>query len=192
MLHRTGKAGLGAAYIAGFDWGLDARLRRPRRDGRRRLARAGAAAATARRAEHGRPGARLALGAGRRGRQLAAPREVLSRGGNLYTRLALGIDLRDATGGFRAYRREVLEAHRLRRRRLARGTASRSTSPGARVRAGFRVVEVPITFAERERGESKMSGAIVREAFVPGHRVGRAHRAEQLRARSAAEPRCRR
>src|SRR5690349_24645167 len=82
-------------------------------------------------------------------------RELLSRGGNLYTRLALGIDLRDATGGYRAYKRAVLEA-------IDYGAVSSQgycfqVDLAWRVlSAGFRIVEVPITFAERERGESKM------------------------------------
>ena len=91
-------------------------------------------------------------------------REVLSRGGNLYTRLALGIHLRDATGGYRAYRREVLEAIDY--------AAVASEGYCFQVDLAWRALrqrlpgrEVPITFAERERGESKMSGAIVREAL---------------------------
>ena len=82
------KAGLGAAYVAGFGWALDDGLRRRRGDGRRRLARARGAAPAAGRAARRRPGARLPLGARRRGAQLAVHRLLLSRGGNLYTRLA--------------------------------------------------------------------------------------------------------
>jgi dolichol-phosphate mannosyltransferase len=91
-------------------------------------------------------------------------RELLSKGGNLYTRLALGIPLKDATGGYRAYRREVLDPM------LDQGIASQGYCFQVDLawqvwRAGHRVVEVPITFVERERGESKMSRAIVAEAL---------------------------
>jgi len=91
-------------------------------------------------------------------------RELLSRGGNLWTRLALGLPLRDATGGYRAYRRPVLDE--------VLGTEVASQGYCFQVdlawqiwQRGHRVVEVPITFVERERGESKMSRAIVVEAL---------------------------
>ncbi len=108
-------------------------------------------------------------------------REMLSRGGNLYVRWALGVDLHDATGGYRAYRRTVLENI----------DYSAATSQGycfqvdlawRALRAGFRVVEVPITFAERERGESKMNAAIVREALTRVTGWGLSYRAAQARA----------
>jgi dolichol-phosphate mannosyltransferase len=91
-------------------------------------------------------------------------REVLSRGANQYVRLWLGLDLHDATGGFRAYRRSVLEALDL-ATVASVGYCFQVDLARRAVQAGFRVVEVPITFAERERGESKMSGAIIREAL---------------------------
>ena len=91
-------------------------------------------------------------------------RELLSRGGNLYTRLALGIDLHDATGGYRAYRRVVLDTIDY-GAVASQGYCFQVDLAWRAVRAGFRVVEVPITFAERERGEVKMSGSIVREAL---------------------------
>ena len=160
------KAGLGAAYVAGFGWALERGYDVAGRDGRRRLARPGGAAAAARRAARrptsssGRAGCRAA-----RSELAAAAGKLLSRGGNTYARLALRLPLRDATGGFRAYRRDVLEGLDARQRSPRRATASRSTWPGGRGAAGFRVVEVPITFVERARGESKMSSAIVAEAL---------------------------
>ena len=93
-------------------------------------------------------------------------REALSRGGNVYVRLALG--LRAARRHRRLPRvpaRARCETHRPGAVSRARATASRSTWPGGRCRQGCRVVEVPIKFVERERGDSKMSGAIVREAL---------------------------
>jgi dolichol-phosphate mannosyltransferase len=168
VLHRTAKAGLGAAYVAGFDWGL-ARdydvLVEMDADGSHapeQLPRLLAALDSADMVLGSRwvPGGAIMNWPRRR--------EVLSRGGNLYVRMALGVDLRDATGGYRAYRREVLE----------RIEYTAATSQGY----CFRVVEVPITFAERERGESKMNSAIVREALTRVTGWGLAHRATQARA----------
>jgi dolichol-phosphate mannosyltransferase len=181
VLHRPGKAGLGAAYTAGFDWGL-ARgydvLVEMDADGSHapeQLPRLLAALDDADVALGSRwvPGGAVVNWPRRR--------EVLSRGGNLYTRLALGIDLRDATGGYRAYKRAVLEA-------IDYGAVSSQgycfqVDLAWRVlRAGFRIVEVPITFAERERGESKMSGAIVREAFQRVTQWGISYRVGQARS----------
>ena len=100
VLHRAGKQGLGAAYLAGFGWALDARLRRRGRDGRRRLAPARAAARAARRRSSD---ADLVIGSRwvRGGAVVNWPlhRKVLSVGGNLYTRVLLGMPVHDATGG---------------------------------------------------------------------------------------------
>ncbi|HEX8768331.1 MAG TPA: dolichol-phosphate mannosyltransferase, partial [Jatrophihabitans sp.] len=104
----------------------------------------------------------------------------LSRGGNLYTRLALGIELHDATGGYRAYRRSVLQTIDL-SAISSEGYCFQVDLAWRAVQAGFRVTEVPITFAERERGESKMSGNIVREALLRVTEWGAAHRFAQLR-----------
>jgi len=111
----------------------------------------------------------------------AKSREIISRGGNLYTRMALGISLRDATGGYRAYRRAVLEEIDY-AAVASQGYCFQVDLAWRALRAGFRVVEVPIRFAERERGESKMSGSIVREAFLRVTQWGVAHRMDQLRA----------
>jgi dolichol-phosphate mannosyltransferase len=109
-------------------------------------------------------------------------REVLSRGGNLYTRMALGIALHDATGGYRAYRRAVLQTIDL-TGIASQGYCFQVDLAWRTVQAGFRVTEVPITFAERERGESKMSGNIVREALLRVTEWGFAHRTAQLKSR---------
>jgi dolichol-phosphate mannosyltransferase len=164
VLHRPGKQGLGAAYIAGFALALERgydvvvemdadgshapeelpRLLNALRDADLVL------------------GSRWVPG----GKVVNWPkrREVLSRGGTVYTRLALGLPLHDATGGFRAYRREVLEKIDL-DAVASQGYCFQIDLAVRTWRAGFRVVEVPITFAERERGQSKMSSRIVREAL---------------------------
>ncbi len=132
VLHRAAKSGLGAAYIAGFDWGL-ARgydvLVEMDADGSHapeQLPRLLAALL----------GADLVLGSrwvpGGAVVNWPASRKLLSRGGNLYARMALGFDLRDATGGYRAFRRRHARAHRLSGAQPRRGTASRSTWPGER------------------------------------------------------------
>ena len=164
VLHRTGKEGLGAAYVAGFGWarehGYDVVVEMDA-DGSHapeQLPRLLAAL------EH----ADLVLGSrwvdGGEVVNWPKSREILSRGGNAYTRRVLGLPLRDATGGYRAYRRSVLDTV------LEQGVASQGYCFQVDLawqiwKAGHRVVEVPITFVERERGESKMSRAIVVEAL---------------------------
>jgi dolichol-phosphate mannosyltransferase len=91
-------------------------------------------------------------------------RLVLSRGGNLYVRLALGMSLKDATGGYRAYRMTALEKMDV-DTVASQGYCFQVDLAWRAQRNGFRVVEVPIRFAERERGASKMSSSIVREAL---------------------------
>jgi dolichol-phosphate mannosyltransferase len=92
-------------------------------------------------------------------------REVLSRGANTYARLALGIPLRDATGGYRAYRSRVLASFDLAAIR-SQGYCFQIDLAWRSWLRGFKVVEVPITFVQRERGDSKMSRGIVVEALV--------------------------
>jgi dolichol-phosphate mannosyltransferase len=92
----------------------------------------------------------------------------------------LGIDLHDATGGYRAYRRAVLKTIDL-TSIASQGYCFQVDLAWRTVQAGFRVAEVPITFAEREIGESKMSGSIVREALLRVTEWGVAHRAAQLK-----------
>ena len=180
-LHRTAKNGLGAAYIAGFDWGLQRDydvLVEMDADGSHAPEQLPRLLAGLRTAD-------LVLGSrwvpGGSVLNWPVRREVLSRGGNLYTRLALGVELRDATGGYRAFRREVLEGIDY-TAVASQGYCFQVDLAWRALRAGFRVSEVPITFAERERGESKMSGSIVREALWRVTQWGAHHRGEQLRA----------
>jgi dolichol-phosphate mannosyltransferase len=187
VLHRPGKAGLGAAYVAGFDWGLargyDALVEMDA-DGSHapeqlpRLLDALASADLV-------LGSRYVPG----GAVVNWPRrrEVLSRGGNLYVRLALGIDLRDATGGYRVYRREVLENMDY-AAVSSQGYCFQVDLAWRVMRAGYRVAEVPITFVERERGESKMSSSIVREAFLRVGQWGIRHRGGQVRSALGRRP----
>jgi dolichol-phosphate mannosyltransferase len=164
VLHRAGKEGLGAAYLAGFGWARDheydvvVEMDADGSHAPEQLPRLLAAL------EH----ADLVLGSrwveGGKVVNWPRSRELLSRGGNAYTRFALGLPLKDATGGYRAYRRAVLDPV------LESGVASQGYCFQVDLawqlwKAGRRVVEVPITFVERERGESKMSRAIVGEAL---------------------------
>ena len=182
VLHRLGKEGLGAAYLAGFGWGIEAGydvLVEMDADG-----------------SHGPeqlPDLLTALGdadlvLGSRwvkgGRVVNWPksRELLSRGGNLWTRIALGISLRDATGGYRVFRRETLLGLGLDDVASA-GYCFQVDLAWRALKAGYRVVEVPITFVERERGDSKMSRKIVVEALLLTTWWGLAHRGQQLRGR---------
>jgi len=164
VLHRSAKAGLGAAYIAGFGWarehGYDVVVEMDA-DGSHspeQLPRLLAAL------EH----ADVVLGSrwvpGGEVVNWPRSREVLSRGGNAYTRVMLGLPLRDATGGYRAYRRVVLDGLPL-HQVASQGYCFQVDLAWQAWRAGHEVVEVPITFVERERGESKMSRSIVAEAL---------------------------
>jgi dolichol-phosphate mannosyltransferase len=180
VLHRTAKAGLGGAYIAGFGWGLEHGfdvLVEMDADGSHAPEQLSRLLDALRDAD-------LVIGSrwvpGGTVVNWPKSRELLSRGGNLYTRIALGIDLRDATGGYRAYRRAVLEEIDY-RSVVSEGYCFQVDLAWRSARGGFRVVEVPITFAERERGESKMSGSIVREALWRVTQWGAQHRADQIR-----------
>ena len=166
VLHRTGQGRAGRGLPGRVRaWRCSGELPGRRRDGRRRLARARGPAGAARRAR-ATPTSCSARGtcpaAGwSTGRRTAS---WLSRGGNLYSRLALGVPIRDITGGFRAFRREVLEELHAGRGRVAGLLLpGRPGLAGAAGRVPGR--EVPITFTERERGASKMSSTIVAEAL---------------------------
>lgn len=180
VLHRRGKEGLGAAYIAGFRWGLGEGydvLVEMDADGSHQPEELPRLLDALRDAD-------LVLGsryvAGGAVKNWPRSREVLSRGGNLYTRLAIGVPLRDATGGYRAFRRATLEGIGLDQVASA-GYCFQVDLAWRALRKGYRVVEVPITFVERERGQSKMSRAIVAEAMLNVGRWGLAHRAGQVR-----------
>src|ERR671919_644793 len=101
-------------------------------------------------------------------------RRLVSEGGSLYARLLLGVPVRDLTGGFKCYRREVLERIDL-GAITSKGYAFQIETTYRALRAGFRVRELPITFVDREHGGSKMSRTIVLEAIwkVPALRLGR-------------------
>ena len=179
VLHRTGKAGLGAAYVAGFGWareqGYDVVVEMDA-DGSH-------APEQLPRLLTALENADLVLGSryvpGGAVVNWPKSRELLSRGGNLYTRLLLRLPLQDATGGYRAYRRSVLDGLAL-DEISSQGYCFQVDLAWQTWRQGHRVVEVPITFVERERGESKMSRKIVAEALwrvtVWGLRSGRSRR----------------
>ncbi|WP_018680857.1 polyprenol monophosphomannose synthase [Actinokineospora enzanensis] len=179
VLHRTEKAGLGAAYIAGFGWALerdyavvvemDADGSHAPEDLPRMLDALGDADLVL--------GSRYVPG----GKVVNWPwhRQFISRGGNVYARLALGAKPRDITGGFRAFRRAVLEKLKL-HTVASQGYCFQIDLAWRTIEAGFTVVEVPITFTERERGESKMSGSIVREAYLRVTKWGLRRRGTQL------------
>jgi dolichol-phosphate mannosyltransferase len=113
-------------------------------------------------------------------------RLVLSRGGNLYVRLLLGIRVKDATAGFRLFRRTTLEAIDLGSVRST-GYVFQTDLAYRTVTRGLRLTEVPIEFIERERGDSKMSGQVASESLRLITRWGLSERRKRLgRARSAA------
>ena len=175
VLHRTEKNGIGPAYLAGFRHALnsgagyvfemDSDFSHDPAD----LARLLAAV---------RSGADLALGSryvpGGGVTDWGLLRRLISEGGSTYARLVLSVRVRDLTGGFKCFRREVLEAIHFDSVR-SQGYAFQVELTYRVVRAGFRVVEVPIVFKDRERGQSKMSWRIAAEAMwlVPLLRVGR-------------------
>jgi dolichol-phosphate mannosyltransferase len=164
VLHRAGKEGLGAAYLAGFAWGLERDyevLVEMDADGSHRpedLPRLLAAL----------PEADLVLGSrwvpGGAVVNWPASRRMLSRGGTAYANLVLGLGIRDATGGFRAFRRQTLTGLDLGTVH-SQGYCFQIDLALRTVEGGFRVIEVPITFVERELGTSKMSRSIVVEAL---------------------------
>ncbi len=164
VLHRTQKAGLGAAYLHGFEVALGmgyAVIGEMDADGSHqpeqlhRLLEAIQSADLV-------IGARYVPG----GSVVNWPmsRQLLSRGGNLYVRLLLGMGLSDATAGFRLYRREALEAMNLATVR-SMGYVFQTDMAYRAWSGGMRVKEVPIEFIERERGESKMSTSVATESL---------------------------
>jgi len=190
VLHRAGKQGLGAAYVAGFGWGLDAGydvLVEMDADGSHRPEQLpdllAALEGATRSARAPREGADLVIGSrwvpGGRVENWPRHRELLSRAGNAYVRLALGLHLGDATAGFRAYRAGTLRAVDLGSVE-SHGYCFQVDMAWRVARAGGRVVEVPITFVERTAGRSKMSRAIVTEALWKVTVWGARRRAGQL------------
>ena len=189
VLHRAGKEGLGAAYIAGFGWALDHGYdvvvemdadgsHRPEQlpdllralDGER---------------------ADLVIGSrwvpGGRVRNWPLKRELLSRGANLYARLVLGVPVRDATGGYRAFRSSTLKRIGLDDVR-SQGYCFQVDLAMRTLDGGMRVREVPITFEERVHGASKMSGDVFREALIRVTMWGLARRVRQVRGLLGGRP----
>lgn len=173
-LHRERKEGLGPAYLAGFRWALD--------QGAELVAQIDCdlshdPADLPRLLRAVEDGAELAIGsrytAGGSIRNWGRLRRAISRAGCLYAQTLLGVPVRDLTGGFKCYRREVLERIGL-ETVTSKGYAFQIEMTYRAARAGFSVVEVPIAFSERESGQSKMSGSIVAEAAlrVPRLRIG--------------------
>jgi dolichol-phosphate mannosyltransferase len=164
VLHRPEKEGLGPAYLAGFRLALDAGAEliveidcdfsHDPLDLPRLLTAADEADVVL--------GSRYVPGGGIENWGLV--RRAISAGGSLYARLLLGLPVRDLTGGFKVFRRAVLEAIPLDRVR-SRGYAFQIELTYRALRRGFRVEEVPIRFADRAVGGSKMSRAIVLEAI---------------------------
>jgi dolichol-phosphate mannosyltransferase len=173
VLHRTTKEGIGPAYVAGFRHALadgaelvlemDCDFSHDPRDVPRLI-------------EAAERGADVVLGSryvrGGRVENWGLVRRLVSRVGSLYAQVILGSHVHDQTGGFKCYRRRVLEAIDL-GAVSAHGYAFQIETTYRALRAGFRVVEIPITFADREAGRSKMTKAIVLEAIwrVPALRL---------------------
>jgi dolichol-phosphate mannosyltransferase len=185
VLHRQGKEGLGAAYLAGFAWGLERGfdvLVEHDADGSHQpeqLPRLLDALATADMVK----GSRYVPG----GSVVNWPkyRELLSRGGSLWTRWMTGIPLKDITGGFNAFRADTLRA--IMPRITSEGYNFQVDLTWQTLQQGMTVVEVPIDFIERERGESKMSGRIVVEALFKTTAWGLRYRLGQV-ARLVTRP----
>jgi dolichol-phosphate mannosyltransferase len=165
VLHRAAKQGIGPAYVAGFRRALeggaeivlqmDADFSHDPADIPRLLG-------AAERAD-------LVIGsryvAGGHVADWGPLRRAISRGGSAYARAVLSVGIRDLTGGFKAIRREVLEAIDL-DSIASLGYAFQVEVTFRAIRSGFRVMEVPITFRDRRVGQSKMTGAIVAEAAL--------------------------
>ncbi len=187
--HRAGKKGLGAAYLDGFSWALDRGydvVVEMDADGSHApeqlpdlLARIEG-------------GADLVIGSrwvpGGAVVNWPGSRELISRSGSLYSRLALGIGIRDVTAGYRAFRAttlQKLDLHEV----ASQGYCFQVDLAQRAIRRGLRVDEVPITFVEREHGVSKMSRSIVVEALWRVTRWGITYRIGQLRGQLTARHR---
>ncbi|MFF3324090.1 polyprenol monophosphomannose synthase [Streptomyces sp. NPDC002889] len=182
VLHRKGKEGLGAAYLAGFAWGIERDygvLVEMDADGSHQPEELPRLLTALKSAD-------LVLGSrwvpGGRVVNWPKHREFLSRGGSTYSRLLLGVPIRDVTGGFRAFRAETLQGLGL-AEVASQGYCFQVDLARRAVAAGYHVVEVPITFVERELGDSKMSRDIVVEALWRVTAWGVGDRASRLLGR---------
>lgn len=183
VMHRKGKEGLGAAYIAGFEWALERDydvIVEMDADGSHRPEQLPLLLDAVDQ------GADLVIGSRwvQGGSVVNWPfyRQLISRTGSTYARIMLGLKVKDMTAGYRAFRRTTLEKLDL--------TAVESVGYGFQVdlawrvaKMGLRVVEVPVTFVERELGSSKMSGNIVVEAMLNVTKWGLSDRWRQLTGR---------
>lgn len=164
VLHRATKAGLGAAYLDAFGWakakGYDIVVEMDA-DGSHRPVDLTIILDALTYSD-------VVLGSRwvKQGKVVNWPlsRKLLSRGGNLYTKIWLGIPIQDATGGFRAYRMSALDQMDI-DHVASQGYCFQVDMAWRAVKAELRITEVPITFVERELGESKMDGSIVKEAL---------------------------
>lgn len=186
VMHRTEKAGLGRAYVAGFTWALDQGydlIVEMDADGSHRpedLPRLLAVISEADAVIGSRyvPGGTVV--------NWPASRQLLSKGANFYTRVMLGVRVRDATGGFRVYHARTLRTIGLDDIQSA-GYCFQVDMTLRVLQAGLKVREVPITFVERERGASKMSRSVILESFT---RIGGWGVSAWLHGRTAATVRC--
>lgn len=181
VMHRVAKYGLGAAYLAGFAWGLNRQysvLVEMDADGSH------APEELYRLLDAVDDGADLAIGSryvdGGTVRNWPWRRLALSKTANTYSRLLLGVGIHDITAGYRAYRREVLEKIDL-DAVDSKGYCFQIDLTWRAISNGYTVVEVPITFTERELGVSKMSGSNIREAIVKVARWGMGGRLDRAR-----------
>jgi dolichol-phosphate mannosyltransferase len=166
VLHRAAKQGLGRAYLAGFEWALarpyrfifemDADFSHDPRALPRFLAEMDKGADVVLGSRYVDGGGTVNWGVGR---------QLISRGGSLYARTILGIDVRDLTGGFKCFRREVLEGLDLSSIRST-GYAFQIELTYRAIRRGFKLHEIPIVFEDRRVGQSKMSRKIFLEALT--------------------------
>jgi dolichol-phosphate mannosyltransferase len=180
VMHRKGKEGLGAAYVAGFRWGLERGygvLVEHDADGSHQPEQLPAMLEALKNADMVK-GSRWVKG----GSVVNWPwhRELLSRGGSLWSRVLLGIPVRDVTGGFSAFRADTLRGLGLDQIEAA-GYGFQVDLVWRAIKQGYKVVEVPIEFIERELGDSKMDSKIVVEALLLTSRWGFAHRAKQVK-----------
>jgi dolichol-phosphate mannosyltransferase len=180
VLHRAAKGGLGAAYLHGFTWALDQGydvIGEMDADGSHQPEQLHRLLNALDRAD-------LVIGSrwvpGGSVVNWPRRRELLSRGGNLYVRLLLGIDVRDATAGFRLFRRQTLEKIDLAKVRST-GYVFQTDLVARTLNAGMTVREVPIEFVERVRGDSKMSGTVASESLKRITVWGLRERRDQLR-----------
>ena len=188
VLHRAGKNGLGAAYKAGFAWAKD--------KGYDAVVEMDADGSHAPEELHklldALNGADAVLGTryipGGSVHNWPAHRLLLSRGGNIYIRVALGMPFKDATGGYRAYRMAVLDAIDV-ATVASTGYSFQVELAWRTYRRGFRLAEVPITFTEREHGVSKMSGNIFKEQLLRVTVWGATARKDALLAKLGRKPR---